>query len=49
MQNVGAFIGAEIAARAAAAGGVAWHFARPPVIGLEYEMDVRGATRELLI
>jgi len=49
VQDVGAFIGTEIAARGAAAGGVAWHFARPPVIGLEYEMDVRGATRELLI
>jgi len=49
VQNIGALVGAEIAARGAAAGGLAWHFARPPVVGLEYEMDVRGAARELLI
>ncbi|MBE0626826.1 MAG: hypothetical protein IH606_18660 [Burkholderiales bacterium] len=48
-QDIGALVGAEIAARGAAAGGLAWHFARPPVIGLEYEMDVRGAARELVI
>jgi hypothetical protein len=23
-----------------------WHFARPPVVGLEYEMDVRAVTEE---
>lgn len=49
VQNIGALVGPEIAARGAAAGGLAWHFARPPVIGLEYEMDVRGAARELVI
>lgn len=49
VQDIGALVGAEIAGRGAAAGGLAWHFARPPVIGLEYEMDVRGAARELLI
>ena len=49
VQDIGALVGPEIAARGAAAGGLAWHFARPPVIGLEYEMDVRGTTRELLI
>ncbi len=47
--DIGALVGAEIVARGAAAGGLAWHFARPPVIGLEYEMDVRGAARELVI
>jgi hypothetical protein len=49
VQDIGALVGAEIAARGAAAGGLAWHFARPPVTGLEYEMDVRGAARELVI
>jgi hypothetical protein len=49
VQDIGALVGPEIAARGAAAGGLTWHFARPPVIGLEYEMDVRGAARELLI
>jgi hypothetical protein len=49
VQDIGALVGPEIAARGAAEGGLAWHFARPPVLGLEYEMDVRGAARELLI
>jgi hypothetical protein len=29
--------------------GVTWHYTRPPIVGLEYEMDVRGGTRESLI
>jgi hypothetical protein len=49
VQDIGAAVGAEIAARGAAAGGLSWHFARPPVLGLEYEMDVRGAAREIWI
>jgi len=49
VQDIGALVGTEIAARGAAAGGLTWHYARPPVTGLEYEMDVRGAARELLI
>jgi hypothetical protein len=49
VRDIGALVGPEIAARGAAAGGLTWHFARPPVIGLEYEMDVRGAARELVI
>lgn len=31
------------------AGGLTWHFARPPVEGLDFEVDVRGVTRELVI
>jgi hypothetical protein len=49
VQDIGAFVGPEIAARGAAAGGLAWHYARPPVIGLEFEMDVRGAAREIAL
>jgi hypothetical protein len=26
-----------------------WHFARPPVQGLDFEVDVRGVARELVI
>ena len=36
VRDIGAFIGPEIAARGAATGGLEWHFARPPVVGLEY-------------
>jgi hypothetical protein len=33
----------------AARAGLTWHFARPPVIDLEYEMDCRRVMRELVI
>lgn len=49
VQNIGHLVGEAIAARGACAGGLVWYYARPPVIGLEYEMDVRGAARELVI
>jgi hypothetical protein len=49
VQNIGHLVGELMAARGACAGGLEWHYARPPVIGLEYEMDVRGAARELVI
>jgi hypothetical protein len=49
VQDIGAVVGPEIAARGAAAGGLSWHFARPPLIGLEYEMDVRGTAREIVV
>jgi hypothetical protein len=40
------FLGDEIVARGAARSGLAWHFCRPPVAGLEYEMDCRAVARE---
>jgi hypothetical protein len=40
------FLADEIVARGAARHGLAWHFARPPVQGLEYEMDCRGVACE---
>jgi hypothetical protein len=49
VHNIGALVGPEIAARGAAPGGLAWHIARPPVAGLEFEMDVRGAAREVVL
>ncbi|WP_347975892.1 hypothetical protein [Bosea vestrisii] len=29
--------------------GLTWHFSRPPVAVLDYEMDVRGLSREIVI
>ncbi len=29
--------------------GVRWHFARPPIEGLEFEMDLRGCRREIVV
>ena len=39
----------EFVRRGAMAGGLTWHFARPPVQGLDFEVDVRGVGRELVI
>jgi hypothetical protein len=36
------FLAEEIVARGAARGGLTWYYARPPVQGLEFEMDVRS-------
>lgn len=40
------FLADEIVRRGAAEHGLLWHFARPPVEGLEYEMDCRDARVE---
>ena len=49
VQNIGHLVGEALAARGACTGGLVWYYARPPVLGLEYEMDVRGAARELML
>jgi hypothetical protein len=49
VRDVGTLVEPEIFKRGAAPGGLSWHLCRPPVAGLEYEMDVRGAARELLL
>jgi hypothetical protein len=43
------FLGGEIVRRGAARHGLTWHYARPPVRGLEYEMDCRGIMTERVI
>lgn len=40
------FLADEIVARGAARHGLTWQFCRPPVIGLEYEMDCRAVATE---
>jgi hypothetical protein len=39
----------ELVRRGAMRSGLTWHFARPPVIDLEYEMDCRRVLREVVI
>lgn len=46
---VHSFLAEEIVSRGAARMGLTWHFARPPVTGLDYEMDVRGVALERVI
>ena len=36
-------------ARCGGGTGVTWHFARPPMIGLEYEMDCRAVATERVV
>jgi hypothetical protein len=43
------FLAAELARRGAMRAGLTWHWVRPPVVDLEYEMDVRGVRRELVV
>ena len=43
------FLADEIVRRGAARAGLTWHFARPPVVDLEYEMDCRGVHRERVV
>jgi hypothetical protein len=46
VHNLHPFLADEIVRCGAAHAGLTWHYARPPVQGLEYEMDCRGTTRE---
>jgi hypothetical protein len=47
--NLHPFMANEIVRRGAAHAGLAWHLCRPPVQGLEYEMDCRAVYREEII
>lgn len=44
-----AAVGPEIVARGAAPHGIDWHYCRPPVLGLEFEMDTRAVYRERVL
>jgi hypothetical protein len=39
----------EMVGRGAIMAGLTWHFARPPVMGLEYELDTRAVFREIVL
>jgi hypothetical protein len=39
----------EFVQRGATAPGLTWHYARPPVLGLDVEVDVRGVSRETVL
>jgi hypothetical protein len=47
--DVHPFLAEVIAGRGAMPGGLTWHFCRPPVVHLDYEMDVRGIAREWVL
>jgi hypothetical protein len=43
------FLAEEIVRRGAARAGLTWHYDRPPVRNLEYEMDCRGIAQERVL
>ncbi|RAI02441.1 hypothetical protein DLJ53_13885 [Acuticoccus sediminis] len=43
------FLAEELVARGAARHGATWHFARPPIVALDYEMDTRRVVDERVI
>ncbi len=43
------FLADKVVRRGAAAHGVTWHFARPPVVGLDFEVDCRAVATERVI
>jgi hypothetical protein len=51
VHDVNALLAAVVLPRigAAARHGVTWYYSRPPIEELEYEMDVRGGTRDSLL
>ena len=46
VHDIHPFLADAIVRRGAAQAGLTWHFCRPPVQGLEYEMDCRGVAVE---
>jgi hypothetical protein len=49
VHDIHPLIGSELTQRGAAESGLSWHFCRPPVVEVEFEMDMRGLARELVI
>jgi hypothetical protein len=49
VHDLSPFFAGEIVRRGAARHGLTWHLCRPPVIGLDYEMDVRAVAAELVL
>jgi hypothetical protein len=49
VHDVFEFLADEIVRRGAARNGLTWHFSRPPVVDIEYEMDCRAVRMEQVI
>lgn len=49
VHDIHPFLASELGRRGAARHGVTWHFNRPPVVGLDYEMDCRCVHTERVI
>ncbi len=51
IHNIHPFLGLDILSgmHEAARHGVTWHYARPPIESIEYEMDLRGCRRDVVL
>ena len=45
--DIGPLLREEILQRGAAPGGLTWHYCRPPIVELDYEMDVRRTSCDI--
>jgi hypothetical protein len=49
VHDIHPFLEGDLIERGAGAGGITWHYVRPPIVDVEYEMDCRGLHRELVL
>ena len=49
VHDIHPFVESELVARGAARHGITWHYCRPPVVDLEYEMDCRCIDTERVV
>jgi hypothetical protein len=49
VHNIGGLVESLLASQGLMSHGLNWHFARPPVQGLDFEMDLRGAINQIYI
>jgi hypothetical protein len=49
VHNIGGLVESLLAGRGFIRNGLSWHFARPPVMGLDFEMDLRGAVNQVYV
>ncbi len=49
VHDIGPTVESEFAAAGKIPNGLVWHFARPPIVRIEFEMDVHGPARQIVI
>jgi hypothetical protein len=49
VHNIGGLVESLLASQGFMRTGLSWHFARPPVMGLDFEMDLRGAVNQVYV
>jgi len=49
VHNIGGLVESLLASQGFMRTGLSWHFARPPVMGLDFEMDLRGAVNQIYL